>query len=197
LHWTLHAHEVWSFIAVAAGIAVGLYALVRLVLIGARGRSNPDLTFLTARKILIPLLPGSGVDPDEALSLIDRSLPSTEGVITISYLIEVPRALALDAHLESEITEAEQVLAAMRSRALSHGLTVDGEIRRCRSASEELRRRIADLGVDLLVLALPHGEIPDAFRQLVITAPCRTLCGRSGPGPREKRSPTPEVSGST
>ena len=60
------------------------------------------------KKILVPVV-GTEAD-NEAIRLACRLAKKDKGKIWAVYVVTVKRALPLDADIESEITEAEQVL---------------------------------------------------------------------------------------
>ena len=76
--------------------------------------------------------------------------------VTVVHVVEVPRALPVDAELPAENAHGEQLLDAADEQARALELTVDIELLQARRAGPAVVDEARALAVDLIVLGLPY-----------------------------------------
>jgi nucleotide-binding universal stress UspA family protein len=131
------------------------------------------------RTILVPL----SDDPESlhAVAAACRLAVQDGGSIVGVFVIEVPNALPLEAHMFDAEGRAREALGRAREAAEAHGLRFLGRIVRAHGAAEAVVAEAGRLGADLIVLAArrraarrPGAAIFDEFvREVLADAPCR------------------------
>ena len=183
-----------TILTVGIGTIAGGYLLwrqraIRVVTVGAaRAMTAPALSLPSKdyKRILVPT--GVGMCHDdfvtEAASLACQlakpggNAAATEVLFT--YVIPVPRALALNASLPAEEAEAEQVLNAAAALAKKRGLSkVTTQLRKGRTVVDETLKAVEQEAADLVILtpqthaaaqiALPFDKNRDAARPVPAT----------------------------
>jgi nucleotide-binding universal stress UspA family protein len=140
-------------------------------------------------RILVPVK-GDVID-DEAVQLActlaagreQRGKPRT--TIEIIYVIEVPRALPLDADLPDEVARGEQALA--HAEALTHGLNimVETEILQARTVGAAIVDEAVERGAETIIMAAQYRRRLGEFNMgltlpyVLKNAPCRVLITRA------------------
>lgn len=121
----------------------------------------------------------------DALALACQLSKAKKGTVYAVYVIEVARALPLDAELRPEAAEGEEML--QKAEALAHdlGYGVSGELLQARDAGHAIVDEAIERGVDAIVLGVdytrPLGEFeldPNAL-YVVQHAPCRVILWRA------------------
>lgn len=152
----LHPDEYVLVFVVGIMVLVGLYALLRLVLGGARRARLLALPAKTYRRILVPAAADLPIGTD-ALRLACRLAAGTPGnaaaAVVLAYVIAVPRAFALTQALPEEEAEAQAALDAAAQAVRAAGLQPETRIVKGRGLLDETLRAVADERADLLVLA--------------------------------------------
>jgi nucleotide-binding universal stress UspA family protein len=109
---------------------------------------------LEARTILIPI---DGSPPSmEAVELGCTFVRPNKGSVTVVHVIEVPRALPLDADLEAAAEKGEQFLSAAEGIAARADTKIDAELLQAREAGHAVVDEAAARGVDLILLGIEH-----------------------------------------
>ena len=72
------------------------------------------------------------------------------------HVIEVPRALALDADLSAAVREGERVLQRAERIAADYGLSVQGDLVQARQAGHAVVDEAVERGVDVIVLGVDY-----------------------------------------
>ena len=111
-------------------------------------------SILDARSILIPT-DGSAASL-EALQLACSMARKNKGSVTVVHVIEVPRALPLDADLDDAADRGEEYLAAAERIAAKADCRVEAELLQAREAGHAVVDEAAARSVDLILLGLEH-----------------------------------------
>ena len=116
------------------------------------------------RKVVVPATgaPFSVRSIRTACRLVDAA---EGGEVRLVYVMEVPRALAIQASLPGEDAQAQNVLADGLDHARLYGAPASTEVLRGREAAETLLRYVSQQGIDMMVL----GARPDEVRGLPST----------------------------
>ncbi len=72
------------------------------------------------------------------------------------HVIEVPRALALDADLSIAVREGERVLQQAERIAADHGVNVQGDLVQARQAGHAVVDEAVERGADVIVLGVDY-----------------------------------------
>ena len=194
MNWISHPQEHWLALLIGAIVIVGFAALLWSILNGSRSLRQVALPVKTYRRILIPATAGHPFD-DETVSLACRLAGGGTGAapssglasIVLAYIIEVPRALALNAPLPEEESHAQRVLDAATTSVRGCGLQPVAQVRKARGATDEILRAAHDEHADLLVLAAlpttPNSQGQHSFSTLsqgvARRAPCEVVLARA------------------
>jgi nucleotide-binding universal stress UspA family protein len=142
-----------------------------------------DYANLDVRDALVPI-DGSEASFD-ALALACQLSKTNKGTVYAVYVIEVARALPLDAELAPEATEGEQMLQKAEAIAEKLGYKVSGEILQARDAGHAIVDEAIERSVDAIIFGVdyttPLGEFeldPNAV-YVVQHAPCRVILWRA------------------
>lgn len=138
---------------------------------------------LHVRDTLVPI-DGSAAGYDALALAVQLSKPK-KGTVFAVYVIEVARALPLDAELRPEAAEGEEMLQKAESLAHDLGYEVSGELLQARDAGHAIVDEAIERSVDAIVLGVdyrtPLGEFEldsDAL-YVVQHAPCRVVLWRA------------------
>ena len=140
---------------------------------------------LRLKEILVPV-DGSEASLD-ALALACSLAKRNKGKVYAVYVIEVVRALPLDAELAPEAGRGEEVLTRAEEVAEEMDFEVAGELLQARDAGHAIVDEAIERGVDGIVLGVgykrPLGEFQmDSAAQYVIkNAPCEVILVRRPP----------------
>jgi nucleotide-binding universal stress UspA family protein len=131
------------------------------------------------RTIIVPLRD----DPESLLAVPSAcALAATDGGLLVGvFVIEVPSALPLAAHMFEAEGHARDALERARAAAEAYGLRFSGRIVRTHGAAEAIVAEAERLGADLIVVVArrrllrgPHAPVFDeVVRTLLAQAPCR------------------------
>ena len=140
------------------------------------------------RKIMVPII-GNSAD-DEAIELACEIAKKDKGKILLIHVIEVKRALPLEAEVEPEIQKGEQALEEAEQIVKKRtSCPVQIELLQAREAGPALVEEAVERGIDLIILGLdyktPFGEfsLGATVPYILENAPCRVwLCRKAMPG---------------
>lgn len=208
-----HPEEWGPAVLVVVMAAIGIYSLLRVVFAGSRSLGQTALPAKPYRCVLLPATRPMGFAPP-AVELTCRLAVGSGGgsaagaSVLLAFLIEVPRALAVDAPLPDEEAEAGLALAEAARLVEARGLRAVTRVCKGRAAAEEVVRVAREEKVDLLVLPTsdpaagpnnPSAVLPavgaaavddvavDPVRaltaELARRAPCEIVLARTAPSP--------------
>ena len=80
----------------------------------------------------------------------------TKASVTVLYVIEVPRSVALDAELEGDVERGEGILARAERVAAERGVTVQADLIQARQAGHAVVDEAVDRGVGAIVLGVEY-----------------------------------------
>ena len=107
-------------------------------------------------RVLVPVS-GSSMD-EEVVSLACEMVRASKGIVWVLYVIQVTRALPLDAEVPAETARGERVLQQMEKLGRAGRFRVEGEILQARSPGPAIIREAVDRDVDLIVTAMPYKD---------------------------------------
>lgn len=132
---------------------------------------------MKARRILVPV---NGSAPDaEAVGFACNCAKKTKADVFAIYVIEVKRALPLDAEIQPEIERGEQVLEQAERAAEAADCQIHAELLQARDVGPAIVDEAIERGVDLIVMGLGYkkrfGEfnLGRAVPYVLKHAPCR------------------------
>lgn len=96
----------------------------------------------------------------QSVSLACDIARRNKGKVYVVHVIEVKRALPLDAPLSSEAAASEKVLSEAERVARDQNFDVEGEILQAREAGPAIVDEAVERGVDLIILGM---EYPQSF----------------------------------
>ncbi len=141
-------------------------------------------------KLLVPVT-GKKADDDivrTACVLARRS----KGKVYVVHVIQVSRALPLDAEVQPETQSGESVLANAEKIANIMDCQVETEILQARETGPAIVDEAVERGVDMIIMGLeykkPFGEFDmgDTVPYILRNAPCRVLLWRGPMGEVEE-----------
>jgi nucleotide-binding universal stress UspA family protein len=141
-------------------------------------------------KLLVPVT-GKKADDDivrTACVLARRS----KGKVYVVHVIQVSRALPLDAEVQPETQSGESVLANVEKIADVMDCQVETEILQARETGPAIVDEAVERGVDMIIMGLeykkPFGEFDmgDTVPYILRNAPCRVLLWRGPMGEAEE-----------
>ena len=145
-----------------------------------------DLSTIQLKDILVPV-DGSQASMD-ALSLACLLAKRNKGKVYAVYVIEVGRALALDADLSPEAGKGEEVLAKAEKLAGSMDSQVTGELLQARDAGHAIVDEAIERQVDAVLTGISHKRPLGEFQlgrtaqYILRNAPCQVIICRSAAG---------------
>ena len=181
--WVAHPEE-WGVAALVAGVAlVGIFVLLRLILNGARTLGAASLPPKQYRRVLLPASPEMGYQ-EGAVSLACRLAGNgSHASVVLSYVIEVPRALAPNAEMPEEEAAAKRALEDAAALVKRCGLQPVTRIRKARGMVDETLRAIQEEKADLLVLVVAPEQTgssdPSLTSELTRRASCEVVLART------------------
>ncbi|MFH1651516.1 MAG: universal stress protein [Chloroflexota bacterium] len=131
------------------------------------------------KKILVPVA-GRGAD-DETMRLACRLAKKDKGVIWAVCVITIKRALPLDAEIESEIKEAEQLLDHIEQVAEEEDMTIDTDVLQAREAGPAIIDEAAERESDLILMGISYKKrfgqfsLGNVVPYVLKNAPCPVL----------------------
>lgn len=114
----------------------------------------------------------------QAVSLACDIARKNKGKVYIVHIIQVKRALPLDADLEPEASEGEKILEEAEQIARQLDFEVEGEILQAREAGHAIVDEAINRSVDLIILGIeyqrPFGEfeLGQVPQYVMKSAPC-------------------------
>jgi len=144
-----------------------------------------DLSTIQLKDILVPVN-GSQASMD-ALSLACLLAKRNKGKVYAVYVIEVARALPLDADLSPEAGKGEEVLAKAEKLAGSMDSQVTGELLQARDAGHAIVDEAIERDVDGIIVGIDDKDVGEfqtgtTSRYVLRNAPCRVVLLRSAHG---------------
>ena len=130
-------------------------------------------------KILVPVA-GSEADK-EAIRLACSLAKKNRGKICAVYVIKVKRALPLDAEIDPEIKEAEDVLDRMERIAEEQDCEIETELLQAREVGPTIVDEAAERNADLILLGTPYKtrfgqfSLGDIVPYVLKNTPCRVI----------------------
>ncbi|RLT36350.1 MAG: universal stress protein [Chloroflexi bacterium] len=80
----------------------------------------------------------------------------SKATVSVLYVIEVPRSVALDAALDAELQRGEEILAKAEHLAAERGIPVQADLIQARQAGHAVVDEAIDRGVDAIVLGVEY-----------------------------------------
>ena len=130
-------------------------------------------------KILVPVI-GTEAD-DEAIRLACWLAKKNKGKIWAVYVIAVRRALPLDAEIEPEIRQAEEILDHAESIADEEDYELETDLLQAREAGPTIVDEAVEREVDLIVIGVKYKRrfgqfsLGSAVPYVLKNAPCRVI----------------------
>ena len=106
------------------------------------------------KKILVPVI-GTKAD-DEAMKLACRLAKKDKGEILAIYVVAIKRSLPLDAEINSEIQEAEQVLDHIEEIAEEEDYSIETDLLQSREAGPAIIDEAVERGIDLILMGIKY-----------------------------------------
>jgi nucleotide-binding universal stress UspA family protein len=106
------------------------------------------------KKILVPVV-GTEAD-EEAMKLACRLAKKDKGKVWAVSVVAVKRALPLDAEIDSEIQNAEDVLDKVESVAEEEDYEVETDVLQARDAGPAIIDEAVERGVDLILMGVKY-----------------------------------------
>lgn len=121
--------------------------------------------------------------------------------IEIIYVIEVPRALPLDADLPDEVLKGEQALTHAESLTRGADVTVETEILQARTIGAAIVDEAVERGANTIILAAQYRRRLGEFNMgltlpyVLKNAPCRVLITRAPNRAEVSAAPAASING--
>ena len=106
------------------------------------------------KRVLVPV--GSDEASDEAMKLACRLAKKEKGKIWAVYVITIKRALPIDAEINSEIHEAENILNHIEEVAENQDYEVETDVLQAREAGPAIIDEAVERGVDLILMGISY-----------------------------------------
>ncbi len=135
-------------------------------------------------KILVPV---TGTKADEGALKLACSLAAKKGKSKIwaVYVIEVKRALPLNAEIESEIRKGEDILNHVESIAEEQNSEIETDLLQAREVAPSIVDEAVEREVDLIIMGITHKRHFGQFSlgsvapYVLKNAPCRVILYQS------------------
>jgi len=130
-------------------------------------------------RILVPVI-GTQAD-DEAVKLACRLAKQDKGRIWVISVITVKRILPIEAEIDSEILNAEEILNHMERLAAEQGYKVETELLQAREAGPTIIDEAVEREVDLILIGITYKTRFGQFSMgsvvpyVLKNAPCRVI----------------------
>ena len=128
------------------------------------------------------LVPTVGTDADEeAIQLACRLAKKDKGKIWAVYVVAIKRSLPLDAEIESEIKEAENVLDHIEEVAEDQDYEIETDIIQARAAGPAIIDEAVERNVDVILMGVKHKRrfgqfsLGDVVPYVLKNAPCPVI----------------------
>lgn len=136
-----------------------------------------------SKRILVPV-EGAQTD-EESLKIACAQAKRDRAEVLLLYVIEVRRALPIDADVGSELEEGERVLEELQKMAQVWGCRVQTDLLQAREAGSAIVNEAVERQVDLIAMGVPYkekfGDFKVESRALYVLdhAPCRVCLVRA------------------
>jgi nucleotide-binding universal stress UspA family protein len=130
-------------------------------------------------KILVPVI-GTEAD-DEAIKLACRLAKKDKGKIWAVYVVTLKRTLPLDAEVEPEIKQAEEILDHAESIAEEQDYEIETDLLQAREAGPTIIDEAVERGVDLILIGITYKtrfgqfSLGSVVPYVLKNAPCRVI----------------------
>ena len=131
------------------------------------------------KKILVPVV-GTDAD-DEAIRLACQLAKKDKGKIWAVYVITIRRSLPLDAEIEPEIREAEEILDRAQSIADEQDYEIENDLLQAREAGPTIIDEAVEREVDLILMGVEYKwrfgqfSLGSVVPYVLKNAPCRVI----------------------
>ena len=131
-------------------------------------------------KILVPVA-GSEADKEAIRLACSLANKKNRGKICAVYVIKVKRALPLDAEINPEIKEAEDVLDRMERIAEEQDCEIETELLQAREVGPTIVDEAAERNADLILMGTPYKthfgqfSLGDIVPYVLKNTPCRVI----------------------
>jgi len=131
------------------------------------------------KNILVPTV-GTEAD-EEAIQLACRLAKKDKGKIWAVYVVAIKRSLPLDAEIESEIKEAENVLDHIEEVAEDQDYEIETDIIQARAAGPAIIDEAAERNVDVILMGVKYKRrfgqfnLGDVVPYVLKNAPCPVI----------------------
>ncbi len=121
---------------------------------------------------------GGDADKD-AIRLACKLARETKGKVFVVHVIEVSRALPLNAELQTDAEQGERILRRSGDYADECGYEIDTDLLQAREPGPAIVNEIAEKQIDLLLMGMSyrtrfgHFEIGETIPYVLKNAPCR------------------------
>ena len=129
--------------------------------------------------ILVPVI-GTEAD-DEAIKLACRLAKRDKGKIWAVYVVTLKRTLPLDAEVEPEIKQAEEILDHAESIAEEQDYEIETDLLQAREAGPTIIDEAVERGVDLILIGIKYKtrfgqfSLGSVVPYVLKNAPCRVI----------------------
>ena len=143
-----------------------------------------DVPIAEVKDVLVPV-DGSDASLD-ALGMACRLVQKRKGSVYAIYVIEVDRALPLDADLYDETAAGEAVLKDARSIGRKWDTEIQAEILQARDAAQAISSEAIERKVDAVIMGIEHDRPFGEFQlqrhaqQILKHTPCQVWVCRRG-----------------
>ena len=130
-------------------------------------------------KVLVPI--GGTEADEEAIKLACGLTRKNKDKIWAIYVITIKRSLPLEAEIESEIRQAEDMLDRVVNTAEEQGYEIDTNILQAREAGPAIIDEAAERDVDLILMGIKHKtrfgqfSLGDVVPYVLKNAPCPVI----------------------
>ena len=131
------------------------------------------------KRVLVPV--GSDEASDEAMKLACRLVKKEKGKIWAVYVITIKRALPIDAEIDSEIHEAENILNHIEEVAENQDYEVETDVLQAREAGPAIIDEAVERGVDLILMGISYKRrfgqfsLGNVVPYVIKNAPCPVI----------------------
>jgi len=130
-------------------------------------------------KILVPVV-GTEAD-EEAIRLACRLTKKNKGKIYAVYVITIKRTLPLDAEIEPEIRQGEEILDRIERVAEEQDCEIETDLLQARDAGPAIIDETVERGVDLILIGVKYKRrfgqfyLGSVVPYVLKNAPCRVI----------------------
>ena len=131
------------------------------------------------RRILVPVI-GTAAD-DEAIRLACRLAKKNKGKIWAVYVITLKRTLPLDAEIESEVRQAEEILTHAETIAEEQDYEIETDLLQAREAGPTIVDEAVEREIDLILIGVKYKmrfgqfSLGSVVPYVLKNAPCRVI----------------------